>query len=117
MRLLEGDDDETVPIVAALDVGNIGMADMQICSPECVYVSGKSSDKLVIDIHLPDGTIYSYPARSYTEDTIDVQRHDGMKGLMNKRQAWFSVVIRNEDGCSIEVSAVKVLLAVSTRKI
>lgn len=117
LRLLEGDADETDPIVAALDVGNIGMADMQICAPEFVYVSGKSSAKLVIDVHLPNGTVYSYPARSYNADTIDVQRHDGMKGLMNKRQSWFSVVIRNDDGCSMEVAAVKVLLGVSQRRI
>ena len=90
---------------------------MQICAPEFVYVSGKSSGKLVIDIHLPNGAVYSYPARSYNADTIDVQRHDGMKGLMNKRQSWFYVVIRNDDGCSMEVAASKVLLGVSQRKI
>ena len=116
LRLLEGNTDEFVPIVATLEVGNVGMADMQICSPEFIYVSGKSSLPLVIDIHLPNGTVYSYPARSYSEG-ITVQRHDGFKGLMNKRQSRFVVVIRNDDGCSMEVAAVQVLLGVSARKI
>ena len=116
LRLLEGNADEFVHIVAAIEVGNVGMADMQICSPEFIYVSGKSSSPLVIDIWLPDGTVYSYPSRSYSED-IKVQRHDGFKGLMNKRQSRFVVVIRNDDGCSMEVAAVQVLIGVSARKI
>lgn len=70
----------------------------------------------MIDIWLPDGTVYSYPSRSYSED-IKVQRHDGFKGLMNKRQSRFVVVIRNDDGCSMEVAAVQVLIGVSARKI
>jgi hypothetical protein len=71
LRLLEGNTDEFVPIVAALEVGNVGMADMQICSPEFIYVSGKSSSPLVIDIWLPDGTVYSYPV------PIVQRRHQG----------------------------------------
>ncbi len=116
LRLLEGDTDETEQILSLVDVGNIGMADMQICSPEFIYVSGSSSAPLVIDIHLPNGEIFSYPARHFS-DIIKVQRHDGFKGLMNKRQSRFVVVIRNDEGCSMKVADTKVLLAVSKRLI
>lgn len=43
LRLLEGDTDETEQILSLVDVGNIGMADMQIRSPNSLYVFGSSS--------------------------------------------------------------------------
>jgi len=116
LRLLDGTDDQGVAIVATLDCGKVGYGSLQIKSPECVYVAGKSSAPMVVDIALPEGQTYSYPARTYSE-TPKVMRHDGMKGLMNTRQPWFSTVIRNDSGSSMEVSAVDVVINESTRKI
>jgi hypothetical protein len=116
LRLLEGSDDEGTAIQATVDCGLVGYGTPNIKAPECAYVTGKSSAPLVIDIALPSGTIYSYPARTYSEDP-KVIRHDGMKGLMNVRTPWFSTVIRNEDGGSLEVSSVLVLINESNRRI
>jgi len=114
LSLLEGADDAGVDIQSVLDAGLVGYGTPNIKSPECAYLSGKSSEPLVIDIALPYGTIYSYPARTYSE-TPAVIRHDGMKGLMNARQPWFSTVIRNEGGGTMEVSSVQVLINESGR--
>ena len=116
LRLLEGSNDDGTAIQATVDCGLVGYGTPNIKAPECAYVTGKSSAPLVIDIALPSGTIYSYPARTYSEDP-KVIRHDGMKGLMNVRTPWFSTVIRNEDGGSLEVSSVLVLVNESNRKI
>ncbi len=78
--------------------------------------AGKSANPLVIDIRLPNGATYSYEARSQS-DTPAVIRHDGMKGLMNMRQTWFSTVLRNDAGGSMEVSGVEVLINESPRRI
>ena len=42
---------------------------------------------------------------------------DGMKGLINARLPWFSTVIRNQNGSTLEVSAVQVLVNESKRMI
>ena len=116
LRLLEGSDDDGTAIQSTVDCGLVGYGSPNIKSPECVYIIGKSSAPLVIDIALPSGTIYSYPARTYSENP-KVIRHDGMKGLINVRTPWFSTVIRNEDGCTMEVSSAIVLVNESNRKI
>ena len=77
----------------------------------------KSSAPMVVDVVLPDGSIYGYPARSYSDDKPDVQRHDGMKGLMNLRQNWFTLVLRNDEGSTFDVSGVVALVGGSKRKI
>lgn len=118
MHLLEGDTDAGIPIQAVIDLGHTGMGAQQIKSPICAYVSGKSSAPLIVTITLPDGTAYDYPARSYSEEVERVQRHDGMKGLMNKRQTWFDTVLRNDDdGCSMEVFFVVMSVNESARRI
>jgi hypothetical protein len=116
LRLLEGDDDDGTDIPAVLDCGLIGYGSSNIKAPECVYVLGKSSSPLVVDVALPTGDTYSYPARSSSE-SLKTQRHDGMKGLMNLRQTAFSTVIRNDEGGTMELSAVEVLVNESKRRI
>ncbi|MBK8117509.1 MAG: hypothetical protein IPK44_24800 [Candidatus Accumulibacter sp.] len=64
LRLLDGADDEGDAIEATIDLGLIGYDSPQIKSPDSVYVRGKSSDALVVDIALPDEAIYSYESRS-----------------------------------------------------
>ncbi len=117
LLLLEGDDDAGQGIVAVLDCGVLGHGSTNIKAPECVYVVGRSSSPLVVDIALPDGSIYSYPARSYSETRVANHRHDGMKGLMNARQSMFSTVIRNDDGGQMELAACEVLINESQRRI
>lgn len=117
MHLLEGDDDAGVQIQAVLDVGIIGMESQQIKSPTEVYVSGKSSAPLVVVISLPDGTAYEYPARDFGTDQVTTRRHDGMRGLINARQAWFDVVIRNDEGCSMDILLANVNVNHSDRRI
>lgn len=114
--LLEGADDEGADIPAVLDCGAVGYGSLNIKAPECVYVLGKSSLPLVVDISLPTEMTYRYPARNYSE-SVATQRHDGMKGLMNSRQSVFSTVIRNEDGGTMEISAVEVIVNESKRRI
>ena len=119
LRLLEGGDDDTVPIQTVLDFGKIGMESLQIKSPDVVYVSSKSQDKLIVTIALENGSSYDYPARDHSEDDVRVHRHDGMKGLMNQRQTRFDVVIRNDMdvGGSSEIADVTVNVIHSKRKI
>ncbi len=117
MHLLEGDDDAGVPIQAVLDVGIIGMESPQLKSPTEVYVTGKSSAALVVVVSLPDGTAYEYPARNFGTDQVTTRRHDGMRGLINVRQAWFDVVIRNDDGCSMDILLANVNVNHSDRRI
>jgi len=69
-----------------------------------------------VDIILPSGTIYEYQSRNFNED-YGVVRVDGMKGLMNARLPWFSTVIKNQNGSTLEVSAVQVLVNESKRMI
>ena len=116
LSLLEGDTDMGAEIEALIHCGRVGFGSLQIKAPENVYVSGQSSAALVIDIILPAGEVYSYPARSFST-THAVTRHDGMKGLMNNRQSSFLVVIRNQDGASMEVSTAAVLINESNRMI
>jgi hypothetical protein len=116
LSLLEGDTDMGAEIEAVVHCGRVGFGSLKIKAPECVYVSGKSSDALVVDIILPDDTVYSYPARSFST-THAVTRHDGMKGLMNNRQSSFLVAIKNQDGASMEVSSATVLINESSRRI
>lgn len=117
LRLLEGEDDERLPILALVDCGSQGFDTLQIKSPEVVYVAGKSSSPLVVDVVLPEGDTYSYPARSYDPDQMKTQRHDGMKGLMNRRQNWFTLVIHNDSAGRMEVLNASVLINESKRKI
>jgi hypothetical protein len=119
LRLLEGNDDDTVPIQTVLDVGKIGLESLQLKSPDVVYVSSKSQDKLIVTIALENGGSYDYPVRDYSEDDVRVHRHDGMKGLMNQRQTRFDVVIRNDPdvGGSSEIADVAVNVSHSKRKI
>ncbi len=119
LRLLEGGDDDTVPIQTVLDVGKIGMESLQIKSPDVVYVSSKSQDRLIVTIALENGNSYDYPARDHSEDDVRVHRHDGMKGLMNQRQTRFDVVVRNDTdvGGSSEIADVTVNVSHSKRKI
>ena len=57
LRLLDGiTDDEGTEIEAVVDPGLIGYDAIRIKSPDSVYVRGKSSDILVVDIALPTGT-------------------------------------------------------------
>ena len=116
LRLLEGDDDELLPIQSTIDCGRVGYDSVRIKSPENVYVAGKSSDLIGVDIILPSGTVYEYQSRNFTED-YGVVRVDGMKGLMNARLPWFSTVIKNQNGSTLEVSAVQVLVNESKRMI
>lgn len=116
LRLLEGDDDEGAAIVSTLDCGVLGHNSQQIKSPRCIYVTGKSAQPLVVDVVMQSGDIHSYPARSNSED-LAVQRHDCGRGLLNERQQGFNVVVRNEDGVSMEVFGAEVLLTESTRRI
>ncbi len=116
LSLLEGDTDMGAAIEALIHCGRVGFGSLQIKAPENVYVSGQSSAALVIDIVLPAGDVYSYPARTFST-THAVTRHDGMKGLMNNRQSSFLVVIRNQDGASMEVSTATVLINESNRMI
>ena len=116
LRLLEGDDDELLPIQSTIDCGRVGYDSVRIKSPENVYVAGKSSDLIGVDIILPSGTVYEYQSRNFTED-YGVVRVDGMKGLINARLPWFSTVIRNQNGSTLEVSAVQVLVNESKRMI
>ncbi len=117
LRLLEGDDDEGLAIFAAIDCGSQGFDTLQIKSPEVVYVAGKSSAPLFVDVVLPDGDSHSFPARSYDPDQPKTQRHDGMKGLMNCRQNWFTLVIHNDSAGDMEVLNASVLINESKRKI
>lgn len=117
LRKLEGTTDDGTAILSVLDCGNVGFDSLQIKAPEVIYVAGKSSAPMVADVVLPDGSIYSYPARSYSDDKPDVQRHDGMKGLMNLRQNWFTLVLRNDEGSTFDVSGVVALVGSSKRKI
>lgn len=116
LSLLEGDTDMGSEIEALIHCGRVGFGSLQIKAPENIYVFGLSSAALVIDIILPNGDVYSYPARSFST-THAVTRHDGMKGLMNKRQSSFLVALRNQDGASMEVSTAAVLVNESSRMI
>lgn len=116
LRLLDGADDEGEAIEATIDLGLIGYDSPQIKSPDSVYVRGKSSDALVVDIALPDGAIYSYEADRYSE-SMTVMRHTGMKGLLNQRQQGFNAIVRNQDGGSFEIASAEVTIAESKRKI
>lgn len=116
LSLLEGDTDMGAEIEAVIHCGRVGFGALQIKAPENVYVSGRSSAALVVDIILPAGEVYSYPARTFST-THAVTRHDGMKGLMNNRQSSFLVVIRNQDGASMEVSGADVLINESNRRV
>ena len=116
MSLLEGSDDLGTDIFCALDCGRVGFGSLNIKSPECVYVAGKSSAAMVVDIEIPGDTTYSYPARTFSEEPT-VIRHDGMKGLINKRKTWFSMVLRNQSGSRMEVEVAVVLINESTRMI
>ena len=80
-------------------------------------MSGKSSAALVVVISLPDGTAYEYPARNFGTDQVTTRRHDGMRGLINQRQTWFDVVIRNDDGCSMDILLANVNVNHSDRRI
>jgi cell division septal protein FtsQ len=102
-----------------LDVGKIGLESLQIKSPDVVYVSSKSQDRLIVTIVLENGNTYDYPARDYSEDDVRMHRHDGMKGLMNQRQTRFDVVIRNDPdvGGQNEIADVSVNVSHSARKI
>ena len=116
LRLLEGSTDEGTEIDAGVDLGFIGYDTAQIKSPDSVYVRGKSSDVMVVDIALPTGDVYNYPAHRYSE-TMAVVRHAPMKGLLNQRQQGFSTIICNQNGCSFELDSVEVLFIVSSRRI
>jgi hypothetical protein len=116
LRLLDGSADEGVAIIAAVDLGLIGYDTPQIKAPDAVYVRGKSSDILVVDIALPTDEVYSYPAHRYSE-SMAVMRHAPMKGLLNARQQGFNTIVRNQDGGSFELASVEVALAVSKRRI
>jgi hypothetical protein len=117
MHLLEGDDDAGEPIQAVLDVGIIGMESPQLKSPTEIYIIGKSGFPLIVVVTLPDGTAYEYPARNCNTDQVRTQRHDGMRGLINVRQAWFDVVVRNDDGAYMEVHTANVVVNHSNRRI
>ena len=116
LRLLDGTDDEGTEIEAVVDLGLIGYDTPQIKSPDSVYVRGKSSDILVVDIALPTGDIYNYPAHRYSE-SMAVMRHAPMKGLLNQRQQGFNTIVRNQDGGSFELAGVEVTTIESKRKI
>ncbi len=116
LRLLEGSTDEGEEISAAIYLGFIGYDTPQIKSPEGVYVRGKSSDILVVDVVLPTDDVYSYPANRYSE-TMAVVRHAPMKGLLSQRQQGFSTIVRNQNGCSFELASVEVSFIVSSRRI
>lgn len=117
LYLLEGETDAGEEIQSVLDFGHVGAGSEHLKSPVCAYVAGLSSAPLIITITLPDGTSYDYPARSYSQDVERVQRHDGMKGLMNKRQAWFDVVLRNDGGEGMEVFSATLVVNESRRRI
>ena len=40
-----------------------------------------------------------------------------MRGLINQRQTWFDVVIRNDDGCSMDILLANVNVNHSDRRI
>jgi len=119
LSLLEGSADDVTPIQTVLDVGKIGLQSLQIKTPDVVYVSSKSQDRLIVTIALENGDTYDYPARDYSEDDVRVHRHDGMKGLMNRRQTRFDVAIRNDPdvGGRSEIADVSVIVHHSARKI
>ena len=116
LRLLDGRSDEGAEIEAIVDMGLIGYDTPQIKSPDSVYVRGKSSDILVVDIAPPTGDTYSYPAHRYSE-SMAVMRHAPMYGLINLRQHGFNTIVRNQHGGSFEIAGIEVVLAVSKRRI
>lgn len=116
LSLLEGDDDSGTPIESLIHCGRVGYGSIQIKAPENVYVAGKSSDLIGVDIILPTAMTYEYLARNFTE-TAGVVRIDGMKGLMNSRLPWFSTVVKNTSGGTFELSAVQVVINESDRRI
>jgi hypothetical protein len=116
LSLIEGNTDMGSAIDAVIHLGRVGFGSMQIKAPESVYVAGKSSAPIVVDITVPGSALYSYPARTFSIDHA-VMRHDGTKGLMNARKAWFLVAVRSQNGSSMEVSAVDVVLNESSRRI
>lgn len=116
LRLLEGDDDAGAGIAAALCLGRVGFESQYVKAPQAIYVAGSSSDAMVIDITMPDGAVYDFPART-SSLTPRVHRHGGMRGLMRARESWFDVMLRNQNGSSLSVSGVRALVADSTRRI
>jgi hypothetical protein len=117
MHLLEGGDDAGAAIYATIDCGRVGFESLHQKAPEHVYTAAKASAPIVVTIELPDGSIYDYPARSSDADELRMHRHDSMKGLMNTRQTWFDLVIRNDTGSTFDLSGVQVLVAESQRRI
>ena len=53
LEAFEGDDDELLPIQSTIDCGRVGYDSVRIKSPENIYVAGKSSDLIGVDIILP----------------------------------------------------------------
>ena len=113
LRKLSGADDDGTPITAAVHPGRVGFGSPQLKTPLNAYVGGKSSAPLILAITTPAGKTYEYPARSFSEDA-HVQRYDPGHGL---RETWFGISIRNQDGGSMEVSSMLVLVADSQRSI
>ncbi len=113
MWLLEGslDDDQDIP--AGIHLGRIGFRTDNLKHVPNVYVSGKASEDMILSVTTASGDTYDYSARNFNT-AAKVQRHDLGKGL---RETWYDLVVRNTNGASIEVSAVRAVVADSPRAI
>ncbi|MDR3159002.1 MAG: hypothetical protein LBU11_08370 [Zoogloeaceae bacterium] len=110
--LLEGRDDEHVPIAASIALGKQDFDSTRRKHIPSVYVGTDARERLLLKVSV-DGESWIYAARASASE-MRQQRIDLGRGL---RANWFEFEILNEDGCEFALDTIEFLVAGDPRRI
>lgn len=110
---LGGDDDAGVPIEARVALGQRDFGSSLLKHISNAYLSVGSDGAMVVQVRLPDGSTYSYPARR-GDAQMRTQRVDFGRGL---RATYFDLELRNQAGGDFELDRLEFVVAPSKRRI
>lgn len=97
-------------VVAGIGLGRVNFGTEELKRLPAVYFGTDAEYPLILNV---DGR-YDYPARSGSNERMQMQRVDPGKGL---RASWFDLSITNTDGCDFELASVSFAPAPSNRRI
>ena len=113
LYLLEGDDDDGVPIRASMSFGSTSFGTAMLKRMESAYIGVSSAGTMYLKVILKDGENYTYAARR-SDGFQAQQRFDVGRGI---RASHLTFELYNSDGCDFELNTVTFVAAELTRKV
>lgn len=103
----------TAPVAWNADFGKLNFGSENLKHLPAIYAGHASDDCLLMDISIPNGGTYTYPARSYSEE-LAIHRFDTGRGL---RANWFHPTLHSETCSKLVLASISFAPTESTRRI